>query len=298
MELLQLQYFSEVAKQGSVTKAAQILHVSQPALSQTIRRLEKELNIRLFEKNGRKIRLTGAGAKFYTQISMALNRIQNAAEDIQNERLQGNVSLGTYMPLSPLLPCIQSFAGLHPDVTFTFLSMTDSHILQTELMDGILGYDISNTMGFRERIAITAVPRNQIVPADHPMPETGPSYQFLEMESDYFVSLILPGEEDEEVFREFASAGIVPNIRYRTNSSLIKQEILEEGFACGFSNTILTQMFRDTGYYRIHSYPPESYLQAVTLAWRSNETLSPAARKFKEYCRQWFQITNSGRSEM
>ena len=58
MELLQLQYFSEVVRQKSVTKAAQLLHISQPALSQTIRRLENELGVKLFEKSGKGIQLT------------------------------------------------------------------------------------------------------------------------------------------------------------------------------------------------------------------------------------------------
>ena len=50
MELLQLQYFAEVARLESFTKAAQSLHISQPALSQTVKRLENELGVKLFER--------------------------------------------------------------------------------------------------------------------------------------------------------------------------------------------------------------------------------------------------------
>ena len=99
MELLQLQYFSEVVRQKSVTKAAQLLHISQPALSQTIRRLENELGVKLFEKSGKGIQLTAKGRRFYSQISPALGSIHSAAEDIKSDRLQGNITLGSYLPL-------------------------------------------------------------------------------------------------------------------------------------------------------------------------------------------------------
>lgn len=288
MELLQLQYFSEVARQHSITKAAQLLHVSQPSLSQTLRRLENELGVKLIEKSGRGIRLTAKGRRFYTQISFALNGIQYATEDIRGDTLQGNITLGSYLPLAPLLPSIQEFSQENPDVTFTFLSITDTHMLQIEQMDGILSYAQSNTMGFRERRLVATYDRQQIVPAGHEPPTQGQCYTLGDVEKDAFASLILPGNQVEEIFTEFSRVGIVPNIRYRTNSSMIKQEILEAGLATGFSNHLLTDLFHPTGNYRICSYPPSSYRQHVILNWRSDEVLSIAAQKFKTFCCERF----------
>lgn len=293
MELLQLQYFVEVAKQKSVTRAAELLQVSQPSLSQTIHRLERELGAKLIEKQGRGIQLTAAGRRFYTQITLALNSIRYAAEDVHRDRLQGNITLGTYMPVSVLLPCIQAFSRENPDVTFTILSMTDSHILQSELMDGILGYNMSNTMGFRERMRLGSVPSIQIVPIDHAPPANGSSYTLSDLQKDVFVSLVLPGQHDEEIFSEFARVGIAPDIRYRTNSSLIKQELLEAGLACGFSNEILGALYRKTGKYRVHHYSRGSYRPDIILTWRSNEVLSLAAQQFKAFCGQWFRTAGT-----
>ncbi len=288
MELLQLQYFSEVVRQKSVTKAAQLLHISQPALSQTIRRLENELGVKLFEKSGKGIQLTAKGRRFYTQISFALKGIQYATDDVRGDNLQGNITLGSYLPLSPLLPCIQEFVQSNPDVTFTFLSITDSHIPQCNQMDGILSYAQSNTMGFRERRLVATYTRQQIVPADHAAPADGRYYTLADLEKDSFTSLLLPGDQLEEIFSEFSRVGLVPNIRYRTNSSLIKQEILESGLATGFSNELLTNLFQNTGKYLITSYPPETYQQHVILNWRSSEVLSIAAQKFKDFCCERF----------
>ena len=55
MDLLQLRYFCEIAKQESVSKAASILHVSQPSLSKSLSTLERDLGIKLFDRIGKSI---------------------------------------------------------------------------------------------------------------------------------------------------------------------------------------------------------------------------------------------------
>ena len=74
MTLLQLQYFSTLAHVLHYTHAAQRLHISQPTLSYSISELEKELDIKLFEKQNRKVMLTDSGKCFlpYVERSLAL----------------------------------------------------------------------------------------------------------------------------------------------------------------------------------------------------------------------------------
>lgn len=59
MELLQLQYFRKVAELEHMTRAAEELRIAQPALSKTISRLEEDLGVPLFDRNGRQIRQIG-----------------------------------------------------------------------------------------------------------------------------------------------------------------------------------------------------------------------------------------------
>lgn len=61
MEIQQLRYFLVAARYQHVTKAAEEIHIAQPALSQIIKRLESEVGTSLFEKNGRNITLTPEG---------------------------------------------------------------------------------------------------------------------------------------------------------------------------------------------------------------------------------------------
>lgn len=64
MELLQLKYFQTVARLEHMTKAAEELHIAQPSLSKTIARLEKDLGVPLFDRQGRQITLNSFGKYF------------------------------------------------------------------------------------------------------------------------------------------------------------------------------------------------------------------------------------------
>src|SRR5262249_26797190 len=76
MELRHLRYFVAVAESGSVSKAAERVRISQPALSRQIHDLEDELGIALFEPSGRRLRLTGAGEDLLTHGRRVLNEAE------------------------------------------------------------------------------------------------------------------------------------------------------------------------------------------------------------------------------
>lgn len=75
MTLEQIQYVLEIAKQGSISKAADVLYVSQPCLSTAIKNLEKELRIIIFERNSKGIRLTSAGKLFIQSCEYVLQHV-------------------------------------------------------------------------------------------------------------------------------------------------------------------------------------------------------------------------------
>lgn len=64
MELRQLRYFTVVAKLGSISQAAQELHIAQPALTRQIQKLEEDVGVILLERTGRGVKPTDAGTQF------------------------------------------------------------------------------------------------------------------------------------------------------------------------------------------------------------------------------------------
>lgn len=78
MELRTLRYFVAVAEHGSVSAAADVVHVTQPALSRQVRQLERELRLDLFDRRGNRLDLTAAGAQFLPVARDVLRRADDA----------------------------------------------------------------------------------------------------------------------------------------------------------------------------------------------------------------------------
>ncbi len=83
MELRHIQSFCAVAEEEHVTRAAERLHISQPALTQQLRLLEKELGLALVQRSGRGIALTEAGEFFYKEAVLILQHLSRATQQTQ-----------------------------------------------------------------------------------------------------------------------------------------------------------------------------------------------------------------------
>ena len=84
IKLRHLRTFLEVARQKSVVAAANLLHVSQPAVTKTIRELEETLGVALFEREGRRIRITRHGEVFLRHAGMALSAVRQGVDSVTN----------------------------------------------------------------------------------------------------------------------------------------------------------------------------------------------------------------------
>src|SRR6266849_3096825 len=103
MELHRLRYFCAVAETGSFSRAAEQSHVSQPALSQQIMKLEGELGARLFDRLGRSVRLTDVGKTFLPRARSVLRELEAAKGDVveRKDSISGLVTVGVIPTVAP-----------------------------------------------------------------------------------------------------------------------------------------------------------------------------------------------------
>lgn len=101
MELDQLRYFLRVAETGNVTRAAQDLGISQPALSRSILRLEEELGRPVFERGTRALSLTEAGTLLLTRARQALTLLDETKAEIADDGQSGRVRVGAIPTIAP-----------------------------------------------------------------------------------------------------------------------------------------------------------------------------------------------------
>lgn len=140
-------YFLTIVTEGSLTKAAQKLFISQPSLSQYLKRLESSLGIELFDHSSSPLRLTYAGKKYYDyllQIKNLSNTMQQQIEDIKNEK-SGRIRLGVALWRGAcLLP--QVFPEFHREYPNIQLELSEgkSHTFLKEILDDNIDLGIAN----------------------------------------------------------------------------------------------------------------------------------------------------------
>lgn len=113
----------ELAKCLNFTKAAMNLYIAQPALSQQIADLEKQLGVTLFERNSRSVILTPAGKILQSACPEILNKLENVKQQAlwAQAGLRGSIKIGYLYLFQPLLPMIvQEFRKLYPDIALEF----------------------------------------------------------------------------------------------------------------------------------------------------------------------------------
>jgi DNA-binding transcriptional LysR family regulator len=179
MENFRLKVFRTVAEQLNFRKASELLHLSQPAVSQQVHALEEELGVSLFDRSGSRVQLTAAGNLLLKYAKRAARLAAEAREAI--ERLQGNgggeLRLGaSTTPAQYILPrMLGAFKKQHPRTSISVISGNTEHIVEALLDDRI-------TLGIIEGPAASRAVHKQfflkenlvlIVPKKHPWARGG-----------------------------------------------------------------------------------------------------------------------------
>jgi len=175
MLLRHIRYFLAVAEQGNFTRAAEVLHVSQPTLSQQIKQLEETLGTPLFDRSGRAVRLTDAGVAWMRYAQLALQDLDAGARAIHDVATleRGNLRLAMTPTFTAYLvgPVIDAFYRRYPGVTLSIHEMTQDRIealLAEDRLDLGIAFgqaqlaDIEAEDLFRESL-------NMVVSSNHPL---------------------------------------------------------------------------------------------------------------------------------
>ena len=125
--------FLEVAKQGNISAAAQNLFISQSAVSQSVKQLEEQLQVRLFSRSTRGVSLTSEGKLLLEYVSHALGLLQSGEEKIAASRqlLTGQLIIGASDTVTKtyLLSRLEAFHKDYPDIRIRILNGTTSMVL-------------------------------------------------------------------------------------------------------------------------------------------------------------------------
>jgi LysR family hydrogen peroxide-inducible transcriptional activator len=134
MELDQLRYFLAVARAGTFTRAAEREGVTQPSLSQQVRKLENSLGVALFERRGRSVRLTQAGERLLPQAQSLLRQAADARQSLGEfmNRVGGRLAVGAIPTVMPywLAPQIAGFQSRYANVELHLVENVTARLVE------------------------------------------------------------------------------------------------------------------------------------------------------------------------
>jgi DNA-binding transcriptional LysR family regulator len=127
MELRHLRYFIAVAEEQNITRAAQRLNLTQPAMSRQVRDLEDELEIKLLERIGKSVKLTDAGRFFLTKARALVCDAETATQQLREQfsTVPHTVRLGFISPVLDDLvaPAVRAFRKSHPKTKISLFDL-------------------------------------------------------------------------------------------------------------------------------------------------------------------------------
>lgn len=292
LTLRQLSYFVAAGETGSVTRAAERAHISQPSISAAIAHLETEFGLQLFVRHhAQGLSLTPAGARLLVAAKEAL-RASYGLYDVANETqnaVAGPINVGSFRTFAPLiLPELwRRFEERYPQVQMHITEGSEAGLLEglrTARIDVALTYEISMTEDM-EFVPLAELPTYVLLPADHPLAGKA-KLKLAELEDLPFLLLDLPLTR-QYFLSLFERAGISPQVVLETNAPAALRSYVGAGVGFSLMTVRPANMSAENGcplaYVELdEDYPPMS----IGLAFLKELKRSRVSHAFQDFCQE------------
>jgi LysR family transcriptional activator of glutamate synthase operon len=291
MELRQLRSAVAVARHASFTKGADALALAQPALSQQIASLERELGVKLFDRSSRKVTLTDAGRAFVARAERILTDVAAAAEEMTAYAggLRGRVVLGTYQSFAEytLPKLLGRFHAENPGIEVALREgMADDLLagLREGAIDVFVGHladtsfsgthDFSDVPLYEDELVIAVAAKHHLANRS--------SVRIEELRDEPFV-IFRPGSSITYRLNALAqSAGFAPRVVIESVDSLAVRSFVAEGLGVALYPRRLGNM--PGPFVALLSLEPQRVYRTMSLVTRS-APYAPAAATFIGFIR-------------
>ncbi|MFC5529836.1 LysR family transcriptional regulator [Cohnella yongneupensis] len=293
MNLHALRLFHVIATTGSVTRASELLMISQPAITAQIKKFEKELSLTLLKPQGRGIALTTEGetiAAMAKRLFAVEQQIEQYAQDMA-EGSRGHVQIAaTYLPAQFLMPTWiakfkQQYEHVEMDITTTNSSDALKKLLQAEVDMAIYGGlpesypdTIATEHLFQDELWFVVAPShryaNQVISLDEMMKEP-----FVMREE---------GSSTRERLLALCRTYNAPSPRITLQFNGLHEAIqaVVAGYGANFVSSLVVREYVERGgLCRVHVRDVQLH-NTIAICTRKNEPLSAAANHFREMIRQ------------
>jgi DNA-binding transcriptional LysR family regulator len=287
LTLRQIEVFNAVARHKNYTRAAEELHLSQPAVSMQIRQLEDGIGLPLFEQVGKQMHLTDAGDQMYIygrEIAVLLEEAENVFEAIKGVQ-HGNLTISVATTASHFATrLLAEFTKQHEGVTIS-LDVTNREALRRQLENNepdlvIMGQPPEGVDV--EAAAFMENPLVMIAPSDHPLigQTKIPLSHFA---NENFVVRELGSGTRGATQRFFDEHGVAFNTAIEMTSNEAIKQAVEAGLGLGIVSIHTLELELETGRLDILDVQDFPIIRHWYVLQRKGKRLSPAAQAFKQF---------------
>lgn len=302
MELNQLEYFYETAKREHITQTAEALNITQPALSKTIARLEDDLGVKLFEREGKNIRLNEYGRvvlRYTEQLLYTIGDMRAELAELEEGRA-GVIRLGSSFPSKEpnwLLDQVRAFALERPDISF-HLQQYSTTQLQDALENRDIDLAISTSPLHEGRIRwkeLFVEPMGVILSAHHPLAARS-ELSLVDLRHERFYCNNANSDVQELTYQFCALAGFRPNVHFECEFPSFIGEAVSLGYGISFISARGHRESREVNSQKewekniVYRPLKESYCRRVCgVAYLGDRYLPRTVREFYEFLISGFQ---------
>ena len=274
-----------VCEVKNISRAAELLNYTQSAVSQTIRKFEKDLGVRLFRRSKRGMELLPGTEEIAASLRIICQeeaRIARIAEGL-NHLEKGYIRIGTIQSISYhwLPDILRNFSESYPNIRFEltvdgFSALKEK--IQSDQLDCIFvsRYSVPDfpfiPLGSDELMLVT--------PLGHPLAEQL-TVSLADISGENFV--LSSDGLDYETGKIFEANHIIPRIKYRLNEDFATLKMVEQGFGI----TILPRLLLEQAPFQVCVRPfSEHYSRTLGVAWSKDTPPSPAILKFLDFVKR------------
>ena len=285
MDIKQLTYFITIAEEGTITQAANKLHMAQPPLSTQLKLLEDELGVKLVERGARKINLTDAGKILYKRAKHILEITTSTEKEIEEFRkgIQGTLRLGTISSSGAVLLSkrIIDFNKKYPNIKFE-IHEGNTYELIEKLNSGIIEVGIVRTPFNSKNFQCLFLEDEPMVAVMSENYKFETTREEILLEDLKDIPLIIYRRFEKILLGEFQNLGIEPDVFCINDDARTTILWARAGLAIGIvpKSAINFGLMDNIKYKEINNNTLRTQISAI---WIKERYLSIAAKKFLEF---------------
>jgi DNA-binding transcriptional LysR family regulator len=283
MDLRKLRYFADVVEAKSISKAAESLHVAQPALTKSIQSLEEELGALLLQRSAKGVAMTEAGARLYEHCQIVFKQLDRARHDVRKsiERPSGVVAVGLPHSLMTViaLPLLQLTTARYPDVRLE-LKQEHTHLLGNDIRAGKLDFAVMAEPRSASGLQCQQLLKEELLFVGPAAADTSVRQTHISFLDASVHEFILPSVGNGLRYTaegHFRARSLPLNVKYEVDAIALITQCVQAGLGVSLLPGGCIRMDADQGRIRAMPFAEGGCHRTIVLCQAAEAALSPAA---------------------